>query len=108
MAVQLEGTIRRYIGPSTDPKPFVGQVEENGHTITAADLPAGSTVLETDTGDIYRWDGADWRIPSPDEALLLVQQESLLELKAIRTGIELLIVTNGGPNIDLRTEVVAE
>ena len=54
MTGRLEGSIRRYIGLSTDAKPvgFIGTESDP--------LPAGSSFLETATGDIYRWNGAIW------------------------------------------------
>lgn len=45
--VRLEGTIKRYIGTSTDEKP-------------TDDVPAGSSFLETTTGTVFRFDGRMW------------------------------------------------
>lgn len=68
MAVKLEGSIRRYIGLSTDTKPFVGtQFDTAGTVVTAADLPAGSSFFETDTWRIARFDGVDWKY-EPDRS----------------------------------------
>ena len=62
MAVRLESSIRRYVGLSTDAKPiaYIG---------TAVDpIPAGSSFLETDTGDIWRWNGSEWTAHESIEA----------------------------------------
>ena len=63
MAIKLEGTIRRFIGASTDAKPKPGSFFD-GRTLEAADVTAGSSFLETDTGRIYRWDGESWAYPT--------------------------------------------
>ena len=47
MAVRLEGPVKRYIGSSTDDKPM-------------DDIPSGSSFLETNTQDIFRFDGRMW------------------------------------------------
>lgn len=47
MAVKLLGNFVRYIGLSTDPKPTIG-------------VPPGSTFYETNTKDIYIYDGTAW------------------------------------------------
>lgn len=63
MTVRLETKINRYIGLSTDEKPYPGQADPtdaDGHEMTAADLPPGSTFLEADTEEIWRWDGREW------------------------------------------------
>lgn len=60
MAVRLEGSIKRWIGLSTDTKPEPGQFSPDGEELTSAELPAGSSFLESDTGLIYRWNGHDW------------------------------------------------
>ena len=85
MAVRLEGSVHRWIGLSTDEKPNLG-MQVDGSTITGADLPAGSSFLETDTGRIYRWDGAfSWQLalPAPDEQLYVLEA-ILLELSQLR------------------------
>jgi hypothetical protein len=110
MTVRLEGSVKRFIGLSTDVKPFVGQVQDDGETLlTAQDLPAGSSFLESDTGAIARWDGADWRAPSAEDATVLILQELLLETKAVRTGLELQVLLAHEMNVDLRSQaIVAE
>ena len=92
MAVQLEGSIRRFIGLSSDDKPQLG-LQVDGRVFTAADLPAGSSFLETDTGKIYRWNGVDtWALPAPEaDETLLVLQALLLEVTQLRQMVELAI-----------------
>lgn len=75
MAVRLEGTIKRYIGVSTDEKPM-------------EDVPAGSSFLEEDTGLVWRFNGG-WRVPPPDERMADLLQAILAELVAIRERAEL-------------------
>lgn len=81
MATRLEQSTRRYIGTSGDAKPFVGQVVSSYAagalttvTLSATDVPAGSSFLETDTGLIYRYDGTLWSVAAPvDEATQLLR-----------------------------------
>ena len=67
MAVKLESTIKRFIGLSTDTKP-IWEDETNERL-----LPAGSSFLESDTGKIFRFNGAGWTHYEPIDA-----QESYL------------------------------
>ena len=92
MTVRLEGSIKRYIGLSTDIKPGLGY-QTNGSTVLAADLPAGSSFLETDTGRIYRWDGASaWTLPVPgSDEQLYVLQAMLIEIVELRQMVALAI-----------------
>lgn len=62
MAYRLEGTIRRYIGTSSDRKPTPGDLDPlgSGRTLDATDVPYGSSFLESDTGAVWRWDGHRW------------------------------------------------
>ena len=73
MTVKLEGTIKRFIGLSTDRKPAIGWNPRDDAgvelTLTATDLPAGSSFLETDTGTIWRWNGSTWTASPVDNAL---------------------------------------
>ena len=39
---------REFLGKSTDEKP------------ESEDMPVGSLVLETDTGNVFTWDGEEW------------------------------------------------
>lgn len=51
MAVQLEATIKRFRGLSTDIKP--GSVSEDGGPVQRP--PVGSEFIERDTGRRFRW-----------------------------------------------------
>ena len=91
MTVKLEGTIRRYIGLSTDVKPELGY-QSDGSTIASSDLPAGSSFMETDTGNIYRWNGSSaWTLPIPESDELYVLQSLLRELTELRQMVGLAI-----------------
>lgn len=59
MAVRLEGTIKRFIGLSSDRKPGEDPIPVGGESAP----PAGSTFFESDTGAIFRYDNGGWRIP---------------------------------------------
>ena len=48
MAVMLIGAIQRFVGVASDTKP--------------ASPPAGSTFRETDTLDLYIFDGSAWQL----------------------------------------------
>ncbi len=61
MTVRLEGATKRFVGLSIDSKPTLGR-QADGSTTTAADLPPGSSFLESDTGSLYRWDGEAWHM----------------------------------------------
>ena len=54
--VRLEGTIKRYIGASTDEKP-------------TEEIPPGSSFLETNTGAVWRFDGRVWIVAPSGEAV---------------------------------------
>ena len=82
MTVKLEGSISRYIGLSTDTKP-VGDFA-NGEIV-----PVGSSFLETDTGRIYRWNGAHWNFAEPTDETTALLTVIYLELRAVRATIEL-------------------
>lgn len=91
MAVTLEGTIRRYIGLSSDRKPGTDPVPVGGESTP----PMGSTFLESDTGVIYRYDNGSWRTPaSTDQQLVMLTYifEELRQLSEIlqrHTGIQI-------------------
>ena len=92
MAIRLEGSIRRWVGLSTDPKPYVG-LQIDGSTITTAhDIPSGSSFLESDTGRIWRWSGTEWTLPqaAADEHLLVLQG-ILVEIRELRQVVEIAI-----------------
>lgn len=97
MAISLEGSIKRWIGLSTDRKPQPGQTQfdpvlNTSSPLTALDLPAGSSFLETDTGLIYRWDGDQWtRSPDEGSEQLYVLQALLAEVTQLRQMVELAI-----------------
>ena len=98
MAVRLEGSIKRFIGLSTDEKPNLGYQWEDGSTIVSADLPAGSSFMESDTGDIYRWTGSEWAVPDdPEDRQLLALQAMLFQLTALRESFELFVAANTKP-----------
>lgn len=91
MAVRLEGTIKRYIGLSTDakPNPAYGAGPDDA-SLTKTDVLPGSSFLESDTGKIYRYDGTEWRYGGPAEnpqELLLAAL--LLEVRELRETISL-------------------
>ena len=58
---KLEGSIKRYIGLSTDTKP--GSAGEEV-------IEPGSSFFETDTWRIARFSGAAWQYEAPDTALV--------------------------------------
>ena len=60
MTVRLEAKIHRYIGLSTDERPYPGQIQPDGRELTDADIPVGSSFLAADTEDVWRWDGRGW------------------------------------------------
>lgn len=83
MAVRLESTIKRYTGLSSDDKPRLGQ-NSDGVEVSAADLPVGSSFLESDTGNIYRWTGTQWQFGDSPEVLELREIKALLAAFAER------------------------
>ena len=69
--VRLEGTIKRYIGTSTDEKP-------------TEEIPPGSSFLETNTGSVFRYDGRVWIVAPGGEtvsALLEVMVSLLVDVR---------------------------
>lgn len=75
MAVKLESTVKRYIGLSTDAKPYPSATDT---------IPAGSSFFETDTWKIARFDGADWRHESQESEIVDKLDELLQELREIK------------------------
>ena len=61
MAVKLEGTIRRYIGLSSDHKPYTFPLDTGEEK-----PPDGSTFLEGDTGVVFRWSQDTWWPQTPE------------------------------------------
>lgn len=92
MAVRLEGSIKRWVGLSTDDKPTLG-LQTDGRTVVANDMPAGSSFLETDTGLIYRWNGVDaWTLPGQEaDEQLYVLQALLIEVTQLREMVAMAI-----------------
>lgn len=91
MAIRQETGVRRFIGLSTDVKPYVGAQADGtlgGTTLTGSDLPPGSTLLESDTGRIYRWDGSAWTFPFVQNSVALLEAIDGLrvEIAALRLG----------------------
>lgn len=78
--VKLEGSIKRFIGLSSDTKP---ERWEDANT------PAGSSFLEADTGRVYRWTGSEWQAAagSPDGTM----QELLIETRSVRERLDMLL-----------------
>lgn len=79
MAVRLEGSIQRWIGFSSDRKPGLGVDSENV-TTAPADIPVGSSFLESDTGRIFRWTGTTWVAPMPDDRVVELLTQIVDEL----------------------------
>lgn len=88
MAIRLETSIRRFIGLSADEKPVPGGRRlEDDHLYTAADIPAGSTLLETDRGWLWHFNGEAWVRAVPDTSLEAWASAILAELASIREAI---------------------
>ena len=120
MAVTVKSGTIRYVGLSTDTKPRAG-VQSDGTSILARtpiaathELYPGDTFEEQDTGLVYRWDGSHWLLPRSDDESLLEEESPqllsaiLLELRAIRTGIELTLALDRGVHVDLTTETITQ
>ena len=56
-------TGKAYVGYSTDYKPHLGIASDGVTSVLAADLPAGSTFYELDTGKTLIFDGRGWIYP---------------------------------------------
>lgn len=84
--MRLEASIKRYIGDSAEMKPRPGFVQDDGTTLTAQDLPPGSSFYMEDTGLISRWTGQIWTEGFPElrNEELQVQLAILAELRAAR------------------------
>lgn len=108
MAVVLEGTVKRFVGLARDAKPRPGVEGADGTTPTAADVPAGSRFVESDTGRVFAWNGFDWHPAQPADATAELLGELVAETRAVRSGLELFFALNHGVNIDLRTEDVSQ
>ena len=93
--MKLVAHVKRFIGLSSDVKPTTGyQLDGSDQTLSNVDLPAGSTSLETDTGDLPRWDGEKWRVVpeggSAQTAIAEALNEVLIELRQLRIDFALL------------------
>ena len=90
MPVSMFAVHKKFVGLSTDIKPYIGQQADGVTTTVATDIPVGSTFLEMDTGSMARWDGVAWKYPLPanyDHQELLDDISALkLELSALRLG----------------------
>ena len=78
MAVRLETTIKRYIGLSTDERPTDAQ-------------PFGSSLLESDTGRIWRYGTKGWMLAIAEDEQ--VQLLSVLVVEVLRIGKLLTLAT---------------
>lgn len=56
MAVRLVTNTKHYVWAPGDDRPRLG-VQQDGTTLTVADLPVNSVGFEEGTGRVYRWDG---------------------------------------------------
>ncbi len=83
MATQLEGSIKRWIGLSSDTKPGAG-AQPDGSRTPYADIPVGSSFLESDTGIVWRWTGASWVSAQPDNRVVELLTQILDECKRER------------------------
>lgn len=100
MAVIRIQNVKQYAGNSDDLKPHVGDVVVNADgsqtLITAADLPAGSTLYLRDMGLTETYDGRSWNRPSTGNpaaandpnaiALMEILLDIQMELARIRVG----------------------
>jgi hypothetical protein len=92
MAVTLETTTRRYICQSSDPKPGERSFDPLLSEVFEDVIPPGSSILESDTGRIYRWSGTDWELqPAAADDSALYLQAILALLTQIDTRIALAI-----------------
>lgn len=85
MTVQLVTNIKKWIGTSSDVKPI---------STASSLIPPGSTFLESDTGDMYRFDSSEWIRAELDkeaseENRSLLLTAILLELQKLNERFEL-------------------
>lgn len=81
--VKLEGTIKRFIGLSTDAKPASSLDDV---------IPVGSSFMEIDTGKIYRFDGAVWTYGTLTDDQVQLLTLIYLELQKLRSIAEMAAV----------------
>ena len=82
MARLAQGTVKHWRGFSWDEKPHVGVWGVERLTLTAADVPPGSTFDEEDTGERYIWTGERWAVVLSPESRRL--ETIIEELRALR------------------------
>ena len=93
--IRLEGTIRRYIGLSSDDKPVpvpsYRSVDGSNVVSPAEIMLVGSSFMETDTGKIWRWDGRTWiHYEAEDENKILLSM-ILTELVGLSAIVQLTV-----------------
>lgn len=92
MTVRLEGSIKRFVGLSSDAKPRPYRL--GGDMAEGELLPAGSVFYEEDTGKTARWDGSDWRY-LPDLAEMMSGVRAATDAALVKLdGIAALLATN--------------
>lgn len=89
--VRLEGTIRRFIGRSTDRKPRPGVQQPDLGTISHDELLPGSSFLESDTARVYRWSGSEWIADETEDAHAALLGAILTELQTITERLTLML-----------------
>ena len=99
--MRLETSIKRYIGDSSERKPRPGELQDDGTTLLATDLPSGSSFFEEDTGFVSRWTGYVWTTVPPErpteEVTILKEIRDLMRAarEEGRTGLPSLTHSNG-------------
>lgn len=78
MTVRLETSIKRFIGLSTDEKPYPGLILPGGHELTQAEMPPGSSLFTWDTNEVWHWNGLEWVIGETPEVRVLKDIKGLL------------------------------
>lgn len=99
MATKLEGSIKRWIGLSSDTKPGTG-TDSEGVTVLSSDIPVGSSFLESDTGTIYRWMGTGWIAPAADGRIVELLTQILDEARRERIVQEIALDVKSDDYID--------
>lgn len=98
MAYTRATTSRNYYGLSSERKPYIG-TQSDGTSLTATELPKGTTATELDTGIVFTFDGREWIIvpmpPREDLAAKFDEMQSTLT-KMNETLEAILLVLAGG------------
>lgn len=112
----LVTAIKRFLGKASDPKPTVGKQFQDVNTgnppatTTSIDLPVGSTYMEEETGDIWRWNGNAWVLPPKDTAayenLTKAIRELRMEMVRLRMGMIEAGACQAVPNEDVEEEFI--